>query len=257
MGVEQQEAAAQFLAAARRTGKPGARLPEDIRPRDLDSALVIQRRVVALLGQAVGGWKCSVPSEARALNVAPIFASTIFRKSPCAIVTTGPIARIEPEVAFVHGPRPAAARHAVHRSGDSFGDRRAAPGAGTARHALRRSCRRELARDDGRLRAEPGTVRRPALSRRTRRRAANPSRSRSAHRPACCRRTTGATATVIRCGRCTGSRIFLPAATKACARARSSPPVPTPARSRFRSAQPLTVTFGDLGKIDIELRSAG
>jgi len=103
MGVEQQEAAAQFLAAARRTGKPGARLPEAHRPADLDAALVIQRRVVALLGQAVGGWKCSVPSEARALNVAPIFASTIFRKSPCAIVTTGPIARIEPEVAFVMG----------------------------------------------------------------------------------------------------------------------------------------------------------
>jgi 2-keto-4-pentenoate hydratase len=103
MRVEQQEAAAQFLAAARRTGTPGARLPEDIRPADLDAALVIQRRVVALLGEAVGGWKCSVPSEARALNVAPIFASTIFRKSPCTIVTTGPVARIEPEVAFVMG----------------------------------------------------------------------------------------------------------------------------------------------------------
>jgi 2-keto-4-pentenoate hydratase len=103
MGVEQQEAAAQFLAAARRTGKPGARLPEAIRPVDLDSALVIQRRVVALLGQVVGGWKCSVPSAVRALNVAPIFASTIFRTSPCAIATTGTIARIEPEIAFVMG----------------------------------------------------------------------------------------------------------------------------------------------------------
>jgi 2-keto-4-pentenoate hydratase len=103
MGVEQQEAAAQFLAAARRTGKPGARLPEDIRPQDLDAALVIQRRVVAFLAQSVGGWKCSVPSEARALNVAPIFASTVFRKSPCTIVATGPIARIEPEIAFVMG----------------------------------------------------------------------------------------------------------------------------------------------------------
>jgi len=96
-----QEAAAQFLAAARKAGRPGARLPEDVRPADLDSALVIQRRVVALLGQQIGGWKCSVPSEARALNVAPIFASTIFRKSPCAIVATGAIARIEPEVAFI------------------------------------------------------------------------------------------------------------------------------------------------------------
>jgi 2-keto-4-pentenoate hydratase len=103
MGVEQQEAAAQFLAAARRTGSPGARLPEDIRPADLDSALVIQRRVVALLGQSVGGWKCAVPNDVRALNVAPIFASTIFRTSPCSIAVTGAVARIEPEVAFVMG----------------------------------------------------------------------------------------------------------------------------------------------------------
>ena len=103
MITPQQEAAAQFLAAARKTGIPGARLPENIRPADLESALVIQRRVVAVLGQAIGGWKCSVPSEARTLNVAPIFASTVFRQSPCAIVTTGAIARIEPEVAFVMG----------------------------------------------------------------------------------------------------------------------------------------------------------
>jgi len=103
MITPQQEAAAQFLAAARKTGTPGARLPENIRPADLESALVIQRRVVALLGQAIGGWKCSVPSDARALNVAPIFAATVFRQSPCAIVTTGAIARIEPEVAFVMG----------------------------------------------------------------------------------------------------------------------------------------------------------
>jgi hypothetical protein len=53
------------------------------------------------LGQQIGGWKCSVPSEARALNIAPIFASTVFRNSPCAIVATGTLARIEPEVAFV------------------------------------------------------------------------------------------------------------------------------------------------------------
>ena len=101
MAVEQGEAAAQFLAAARRTGKPGGRLPEDIRPRDLESALAIQRRVVALLGQAIGGWKCAVPNDVRALNLAPIFASTIVRRSPCAIAASGPIARIEPEVAFV------------------------------------------------------------------------------------------------------------------------------------------------------------
>ena len=64
MITPQQESAAQVLAAARKDGRPGARLPENIRPADLDSALVIQRRVVALLGQQIGGWKCSVPSEA-------------------------------------------------------------------------------------------------------------------------------------------------------------------------------------------------
>ena len=103
MAFEQVEVAAQFLAAARKDGRPGARLPEHVRPKDLESALAIQRRVVALLGQQIGGWKCAVPSEARPLNVAPIFASTIVRSSPCRIVTTGAIARIEPEVAFVMG----------------------------------------------------------------------------------------------------------------------------------------------------------
>jgi 2-keto-4-pentenoate hydratase len=101
MAFEGQEAAAQFLVAARKSGRPGARLPEASRPQDLESALSIQHRVVELLGEAVGGWKCSVPSEARPINAAPILASTIFRHSPCAIVATGATAKIEPEVAFV------------------------------------------------------------------------------------------------------------------------------------------------------------
>jgi len=103
MITPQQEAAAQFLAAARKTGIPGARLPENIRPADLESALAIQRRIVALLGQTIGGWKCSVPSEARPILAAPIFAATIYRASPCRIAEAGAIARIEPEVAFIIG----------------------------------------------------------------------------------------------------------------------------------------------------------
>jgi 2-keto-4-pentenoate hydratase len=103
MTFEQQEAAAQFLAAARKAGVPGARLPENLRPADVESAFAIQRRSVALLGQEIGGWKCSVPSDARPLNVAPILASTIYRASPCRVVATGSRARIEPEVAFVMG----------------------------------------------------------------------------------------------------------------------------------------------------------
>jgi 2-keto-4-pentenoate hydratase len=103
MITAQQESAAQFLAAARKIGLPGGRLPEATRPADLESALAIQRRVVELLGQAVGGWKCSVPSELRPILAAPIYASTIYRESPCPVVVTGNVARIEPEVAFIIG----------------------------------------------------------------------------------------------------------------------------------------------------------
>ena len=97
------EAAARFLANARAIGVPGARMPENVRPADLQSALAIQRRVMELLGQSVGGWKCSVPSAARPIAAAPISASTISRSSPCPVVAAGRIARIEPEVAFLMG----------------------------------------------------------------------------------------------------------------------------------------------------------
>jgi 2-keto-4-pentenoate hydratase len=99
----QQEAAAQFLAAARKAGRAGERLPEAIRPADLESALVVQQRVAAVLGEEIGGWKCSVPSEARAILAAPIFASSIHRASPCTVVASGTTVRIEPEVAFIMG----------------------------------------------------------------------------------------------------------------------------------------------------------
>jgi len=99
----QQEEAARLLAAARASGRAGPRLPEGCRPADLESALAIQRRVVALLGQDVGGWKCSLPPGAGRINAAPILARTIFRASPCTIAAAGATARIEPEVAFVMG----------------------------------------------------------------------------------------------------------------------------------------------------------
>jgi 2-keto-4-pentenoate hydratase len=103
MAFEQQEAAARFLVAARKARRPGERLPEAWRPPDLESAMRIQRRVGELLGLSVGGWKCSVPSAARPINAAPIFVSTIYRTSPCAVVAVGATAKIEPEVAFVMG----------------------------------------------------------------------------------------------------------------------------------------------------------
>jgi 2-keto-4-pentenoate hydratase len=95
------DAAARLLVTARASGRPGSRLPEACRPNDLESALAIQRRTVALLGQPIGGWKCSLPPAPDRINCAPILAPTIFRTSPCAIAAIGDIARIEPEVAFV------------------------------------------------------------------------------------------------------------------------------------------------------------
>jgi 2-keto-4-pentenoate hydratase len=93
--------AAALLAAARRSGRPGPRLPEACRPQDLESALAIRERAVAALGQEVGGWKCSLPPAPGRINCAPILAPTILRTSPCAVDANGATARIEPEVAFV------------------------------------------------------------------------------------------------------------------------------------------------------------
>ena len=51
MNEQQIDDAATHLAAARISGRPGARMPESCRPADIESALAIQRRVVALMGQ--------------------------------------------------------------------------------------------------------------------------------------------------------------------------------------------------------------
>lgn len=100
MTTAAQESAAQYLFAARTRGTPGDRIPEAFRPADIDAALAIQQRVHALTGLQVGGWKCSVPSAARAILAAPIYAPTIRRDSPCPLPAVGGIAKIEPEVAF-------------------------------------------------------------------------------------------------------------------------------------------------------------
>lgn len=101
MNETQIDDAAKLLATARTAGRPGPRLPEPLRPADMESALAIQRRIVVSLGQEIGGWKCSLPPAPGRINAAPILAPTIQRASPCAIAATGAIARIEPEVAFV------------------------------------------------------------------------------------------------------------------------------------------------------------
>ncbi len=96
-----QESAAQFLFAARRAGRAGPRMDDAARPATVDDAIAVQRRVAELLALPVGGWKCSVPTAARAIIAAPIFAPTIHDLSPCPMQITGEVARIEPEIAFV------------------------------------------------------------------------------------------------------------------------------------------------------------
>jgi len=94
------EAAALQLLAQRRHRRPGPQLPESCRPQTDDEALAVQRRLALLLDQPIGGWKCSLPTGERKL-LAPLYASTITRTSPCAVPAQHAFARIEPEIAFV------------------------------------------------------------------------------------------------------------------------------------------------------------
>jgi len=96
-----QDSAAQFLFAARERGIPGPRIPVEFRPASIDDALAIQARVTSLVGQPVGGYKCSVPTGPRPVSVAPIFAPTIAHASPYYVRGVDAIARIEPEIAFI------------------------------------------------------------------------------------------------------------------------------------------------------------
>ena len=93
------ETAAQNLANARRSGIPTERSPEASRPTTTEEALRIQRRAFELLGEPLGGWKCSVPAGNNMI-VAPLPSSTIHRSSPCPVIPHEGRAQIEPEIAF-------------------------------------------------------------------------------------------------------------------------------------------------------------
>ncbi len=54
-----------------------------------------------MLGLAIGGWKCSVPTPERKIPAAAIFAPTIVSVGPCPITPIAGKARVEPEIAFV------------------------------------------------------------------------------------------------------------------------------------------------------------
>jgi 2-keto-4-pentenoate hydratase len=96
---EQIERAAQQLIQARRTNTPGPALPEECRPTDGDSAIAIRERVMEVLGETTGGWKCAVPKAGGLPILSSIPASKIGSAIP--YVVPGPKGLIEPEIAFV------------------------------------------------------------------------------------------------------------------------------------------------------------
>ena len=97
------ESAAQFLIAARKRGTPGSLIPEAFRPTTIDEALAVQRRVTDLVGAAIGGYKCSMPTDPRPVAYAPIFAPTIARSAPMRVRAGAATLQVEPEIACVIG----------------------------------------------------------------------------------------------------------------------------------------------------------
>ncbi len=99
LSPQQIDQAAHHLLAARKAKTPGPCMPEAFRPTDTDSAVAIHERVVELLGDTVGGWKCGTPNPLTGPIVAALPASGLLQSLPCAV--PGEIGLIEPEIAFV------------------------------------------------------------------------------------------------------------------------------------------------------------
>ncbi|WP_447123304.1 2-keto-4-pentenoate hydratase [Glaciimonas sp. GG7] len=95
--------AARHLVAIRHTGQPGPRLPENLRPKNNDDALQIQREVARLRGADIAGWKCASPVTDK-IAVAPLLASDIVTSGPhCTLAAIDGMVALEPEIAFVIG----------------------------------------------------------------------------------------------------------------------------------------------------------
>jgi 2-keto-4-pentenoate hydratase len=95
-------AAATLLAARRKTGEQGPRLPESCRPSNIDTALAIQAAVSEQLGERIGAWKCGI-STSSPVVMAPIHAGTIHCGEACSAWAHEGKVRIEPELAFILG----------------------------------------------------------------------------------------------------------------------------------------------------------
>ncbi|WP_139237327.1 fumarylacetoacetate hydrolase family protein [Polaromonas sp. YR568] len=99
---EQHIQAATELIARRKSGQQGPRLPEALRPLDLEAGWQVQQEVTRQLAQPVGGWKASVPRTGK-LPAAPIYLPTLSREAVCAVAfpAGADTVKVEPELAFV------------------------------------------------------------------------------------------------------------------------------------------------------------
>jgi len=108
MHQEQVQQAADALLQRRLNNKQTGRLDHSLRPDTSQNALAIQQALISQMqdstGHGVGGWKCALPINDNELTnlpvAAPIFASTIYDRSPCPIRLDEGVCKIEPEIAF-------------------------------------------------------------------------------------------------------------------------------------------------------------
>lgn len=99
---ERHTQAATELIARRHSAKPGPRLPEALRPLDLEAGWQLQQEVTRQLGQAVGGWKASLPQPGK-LVAARIYQPVVSREAICSVPfpSGADAVKVEPELAFV------------------------------------------------------------------------------------------------------------------------------------------------------------
>lgn len=99
MDVEHIDQAARLLTTARRERRPLTELPEAAQPRSFADAAAVQDRSVAMLGDAVAGYKV-FGTDPSTVMWAPILASCVF-DSPARIEAASmPLLGMEVEIAF-------------------------------------------------------------------------------------------------------------------------------------------------------------
>ncbi len=93
------ERAAQLLVGLRQPGARPVSLPPELHPADASEAYAIQARVLASLGESIGGWKVSMDAAGGG-SYAPVLRSVLFPSPARAGSVIADGLGLEPEVAF-------------------------------------------------------------------------------------------------------------------------------------------------------------